>query len=394
MKLTCVAALASLTLAAPSLAAQEPQADGPRSHARVTSDSAGILNMPDAKAAAVQRPAAGTLLAVYRDTGQWLEVEVPGGYAVWVFGRYLSETADADVYRVNGNGVNLRPRPEGGVANYPLSQQLYAGDEVRVIERFDPALPLAADWVRIWSPAGVRAWIAKDQVTLLLPDEDADALWAQVLAGLAPSRGEELIKVRLAPPSTPTEVPADAEEESGNFDGAIEAAWKSMESQRAKSTPDWPAVRALFGDAEEAAISGADVAQVRQGLEAVAALEEASMLRAKLMEERLRREEAARREQERVWAESREKDPLGGVFLVRGALEGAQRGEGETARKQYFVKFGQELVAEVVCVSGRYDLDLFVGYQVGVRGTQLRSAEEGGLQHIEVTRLEVIARRP
>ena len=35
---------------------------------------------------------------------------------------------------------------------------------------------------------------------------------------------------------------------------------------------------------------------------------------------------------------------------------------------------GGEVVFEISCDSGRYDLDLFQGYELGVRGTTLRAA--------------------
>jgi hypothetical protein len=360
---------------------------------RVAGATARILNMQDDKGSEVQKPAAGSLLAIYRDTGTWLEVEVPGGFPVWVFGRYLGATAEPDVYRVNGDGVNLRPSPSTGVTNFPLSQQLYSGDQVRVIERADPKLPLKEDWVRIWSPPGVRGWIDKSATKALAGGEDGAALWKAAVAAL-PAAPERAANAKTKPATTEAAVPNVGGDQKARFETAFQAAAERTEAERAKATPDWGAVRSLYADAQRAASDGAELAQVRAGLKAVDALEEASQLRSRLEDERRRREEAARLEQERVWAESREKDPLGGVFLARGALERVVEGAGGAAQKRYYVKFGNGVVAEIVCVSGRYDLDVFVGYQIGVRGTELRPAEDDGLRHIEVTRLEVISRRP
>jgi len=408
MKLFTVASLALLApLAAPSAGpvavstlptAPPVQDEAPTAYARVAGAGARVFNMQDDKGTVVQKPAAGTLLAVYRDTGSWLEVEVPGGFPVWVFGRFLGATAEADVYRVNGDGVNLRPKPSTGVTNFPLSQQLYTGDQVRVIERADPKLPLKQDWVRIWSPPGVRGWIQKSDAKMLAAGEDGAGLWKAAVAAL-PAAPERAQKARTKPAETqPAATEASAPKPSADgkakFEAALQTALDRAEAERAKDTPDWGAVRALYAEAQRAATDGAELAQVRSGLKAVDALEEASQLRAQLEGEKRRREEAARLEQERVWAESREKDPLGGVFLARGALERVVAGVGEAATKRYFLKFGTGVVAEVVCVSGRYDLDVFVGYQIGVRGTELRAAEDDGLRHIEVTRVEVIARRP
>ena len=247
----------------------------------------------------------------------------------------------------------------------------------------------------MWSPPGVHAWIAKTDVTALKPDEDGAKLWAQALSSLppAPQRAEEARQGSTPPAAKPETKPTaekPAEKDPALFTQALEAAFHQMEEERTKDTPDWPSVRALFASAEAAANNGAEVTQVRQGLETLGAFEEASRLRARLEQERLAREEQARREQERVWELSRAKDPLGGVFLARGALE--RVGEGDAQR--YLLRFGTDVSAEILCVSGRYDLDLFTGYHVGVKGMELPLAASDAPRRIEVTRLEVIARRP
>lgn len=400
MKLLRLAACSAF-LALPCAAQSVGAVDSPARYARVAISGARVLNLNDANATEVHKPAQGTLLAVFRETDEWLEVETPGGFAVWVYGRYLGETGEPDVYRVNGDGVNLRPQPSRGVTNFPLGQQLYAGDQVRVIERADAALALKDDWVRVWSPPGVRAWIAKSSTEPLDAGEDGAALWMAALASLpsAPARAEAARKSGAADAATDGARDASSgtngekSEAMAKFDAALEAAVTRMEDERMQPAPDWAAVRALFAEAERLAPSGAERAQVRLGLQTLVPLEEASALRARLEDERARLSEAARTEQERVQAASREKDPLGGVYLVRGGLERVTEGAGESATRRYFVRFGTGAVAEIICVSGRYDLDLFVGYQVGVRGTELRPAVDDGLRHIEVTRLEVIGRR-
>jgi hypothetical protein len=382
--------------------------DAPARYARVSAAGARVLNLNDANAAEVHRPSKGSLLAVYRETDAWLEVEAPGGFAVWVFGRFLGETAEPDVYRVNGDGVNLRPQPSRGVTNFPLGQQLYTGDQVRVIERADPTLPLKEDWVRIWSPPGVRGWIARDAVSDLAPGEEGAALWKTALAGLpsAPARADaaRLAKEAAAgaqgrdgASSTAANSPAPAPERSAEtkaFDGALDAAVTRMEDERNRPEPDWSSVRALFTEAERQAPTGAERLQVRQGLQTLAALEEASALRARLEQEKVNRAEAVHRERDRVQAESREKDPLGGVFLARGGLERRIEGVGDAQSKRYFLRFGTGVGAEIVCVSGRYDLDLYVGYQIGVRGLEIAPASGESPRQIEVSRLEVTGRRP
>src|SRR5688572_24781713 len=135
--------------------------DQPLRYARVAVEGAAIRNLPDVKAKTIAQPAKGDLVAVYKEVSSgWLEVEVPGGFAVWVFGKYLEPTAEEGVYEVNGNAVNLRPGPSSDlstdVTNFPLPQRLQAGDKLRLIALQDPAKPLAETWAQVWSPPGVR----------------------------------------------------------------------------------------------------------------------------------------------------------------------------------------------------------------------------------------------
>ncbi len=390
MKLNRFSAALSLALVlAFPLAAQT---DAPQRYARVGVKDARALTLPDDQANEVVKLPEKTLVAVFRDTGSWLEVEVPGGYPVWIFGRYLKATDEEDVYQINGNGVNLRPKPTAEVSNYPLAQHLYAGDKVRVIERADPGLPLEKDWMRIWTPPGVRAWIAKGDAKALAAGEDGKAAWKEALANLPPAPARaKAAREASTKPAAETKKPPQAG--GAKFGELFDAAWKRLEAERGKDTPDWPAVRAAFTEAQAVAPTGADVARVSQALSTLTALEEASSLRAELQAERKRREEEALRRQQDIWERSRAKDPLGDVFLSRGALERVSDPDGKA---RYFLRFGGELVSEIVCVSGRYDLDLFASYEVGVKGMELVAPDGGSADpiRIEVTRLEILSRRP
>ena len=128
----------------------------------------------------------------------------------------------------------------------------------------------------------------------------------------------------------------------------------------------------------------------RADLERVAALEQAATLRTELERERERRAEAARAEHARVLESSRKKDPLGHVFLARGVL---LRRVGTDGIPHYLLRFGNDVTHELVCASGRYELDLFAGYEVGVQGEERPAAGPDGQRVLEVSRLEVIARR-
>lgn len=356
--------------------------DEPLRYGRIAAEGITILNLADEKGKAVAQPQKGQLVAVYKEHASgWLEVEVPGGYPVWVFGKFLGAGAEPNVYEVTGSGVNLRPEPSSEVVtNFPLPQRLQPGDKVRGIELQDPAKPLADNWVRVWSPPGVRAFVKSSVVEGLAAGEVGTALWNQALQALPaapPARLE---------PARPNE-PSAAEKQESEGRTALEAARAALENERKKDTPDYAPIRAEF---EKLVAAGGPVAiEARAELRTVATLVEAAHLRADLERERLRRAEEARAAQEKVWEQSKEKDPFGGVFPVRGVVERRTSTDGIP---RFFLRFGKDTVCELVCSSGRYDLSTFAGVEVGVHGSEIAS-RTGEVPTFELSKLEVLAVR-
>ncbi|MCZ6598550.1 MAG: hypothetical protein O7B99_12985 [Planctomycetota bacterium] len=388
MKIQRIILVCTLLLVVGGLAFAQQEKE-PLRYVRVKANDAKITNLRSRHGAELLRPAKGSIVAVHLDDEDWLEVEVPGGYAVWIFGRNLKETDEPDVYEVTATAVLLRPRPKS-LESYPLKQKLYPGDRARVIGRNDAKLPLAEDWVRVWSPPGVRAWIAAADVEPLPDGEDGKRLWAEAMKSLPPPPAVE--KTLAQRSQTPSEASAQQEVDRDKaFREALEAARKLLESEGQKDQPDIAALRAAFEGARELAPSGAQAVEAQSGLGSVAWLEEASALRVELELERKRVADELARGQAEIRERSKAKDPLGDVFLSRGALERVVDPEGHA---RYYVRFGRKVVSELVCVSGRYDLDVYTGYEIGVRGMDLRSpAGAEGPDRIEVTRLEVLARR-
>jgi hypothetical protein len=95
--------------------------------------------------------------------------------------------------------------------------------------------------------------------------------------------------------------------------------------------------------------------------------------------------------------EAGKRDPYFGRFDARGWLVPLYAKGQETPT--YMLRWGGADVAEVVCFSGRYDMSVFAGYELGVNGAQLRSAMEasagtpGRVPQLDVRRLEVLASR-
>jgi hypothetical protein len=360
---------------------QATEKERPLRYARVAADGAWISNLPDDKGREIARPKRGELVAVFKDgaTG-WLEVEVPGGFAVWVFGRYLEPTDEAGLYRVTGNAVNLRPAPTSDVTSFPLPQRLQTDDKVRVIEVLEPEKPLAETWVRLWSPPGVRGYLKSAAVEGLTPAEDGPALWAQAVAA-RPSTPP----IRATQPELKT--PSEAELRETEARTALDEAKAALERERQRETPDYDGVQAAL-DAVVAR-GGAAAIEARAELRTLAMLREAATFKAELERERQRHAAEALAEQKRVWERSQEKDPLGGAFATRGVVE---RRTGADGIPRFFLSFGSGPVCELTCPSGRYDLSTYNGVEVGVHGSAVTS-RTGELPTYEVARLEVLAVR-
>ena len=359
-------------------------ASKPLRYGRISAEGVAIRNLADDKGKEIARPAKGDLVAVYKETSGWLEVEVPGGFAVWIFGKYLQPTAQEGLYEVVGNAINLRPGPSSDLStdvnNFPLPQRLQAGDKLRLIELQEPAKPLSETWARVWSPPGVRGLVRAAQVSALGASEDGATLWTAALAAV-PS----VPPVRAAQPRASEPSPAEQRVVEGA--AALEEARKLLESERVKETPDYDAVEAALNAV--VAHGGTVALEARAELRTLATLREAAALKSDLERERARRAQEVLDEQKRVWERSREKDPFGGVFAARGVVERRTASDGIA---RFYLRFGGEISCELVCSSGRYDFSTFAGTEVGIHGSEITS-RTGEVPTFEVGRVEVLAVR-
>jgi hypothetical protein len=367
---------------APSVA--QAASDRPLRYARVSGEGAAIYNLEDEKGKDIARPAKGQLVAVYEENASgWLEVEIPGGFPVWVFGKYLGTTDDPALLEVTGNAINLRPLPSSDVTSFPLPQRLQAGDKVRVIELAEPEKPLAETWVRVWSPPGVRGFLKSSLVEGLTQGEDGAALWTAALAKLP---AEARVTEASGTPGR-TQEPSEAERREAEARVALEEARALLAAEKAKETPDFAPVESALQAL--VATGGAIAIEARAELRTLGLEREAAALRAELQAERQRRSEEVLDKQQEVWEKSKLKDPLGGVFAARGVVERRTNAEGIG---RFFLRFGTDTTAELVCTSGRYDLSAFNGTEVGVHGSEIAS-RTGEFPTYEVARLEVLAVR-
>lgn len=379
--------------------AQDPRSEEPLRYMRVSAEDASVRNLADERGNELARPAKSSLVGVFRELKDWLEVEVPGGYAVWVHGRYLRSVPDAEgILEVTRNAINMRPLPNSSVTSFPLPQRLHAGDRVRFIEFLDPQSAMEETWVRIWSPPGVRAWIPRSAVESLPSGQSGAAVWKDALANLAGTEAPPVERKEAPNPKKSEEEQqaaalAEASAKSAETEArqALDAARALLGAERAKPTPDFVPVRRALESVVSLSPEGGVGVEARHELRLLEFHEEHAALRAELELERKRRTEELMERQEEVWRESKSKDPLRDAFAVRGVLK---RRPDANGTPHFFVYFGGDEMGEVVCTSGRYDLDLFAGYEVGVQGTPFGATEEDGRPAaFEVSRLEVIARR-
>jgi|GEM_PF-2911524 len=346
----------------------DPAQPTPQRFVRARSGGVTVRNLADVHGVPLADVRADGLMAVYGESAGWLEVDVPGGLPVWVFGRYLREVEGVEgVLEVTHNNVNMRPRAGSDVNNFPLTVRLVAGDQVAVIAREDPDAPLAETWVRIWAPPGACGWVQTERTEPLADGIDGAAIWSAAETALA-SGGAPTGRGRAQRSSDASEVGVtEATAPVGTVAAreALATADELFMAERGLDRPDFASmrdayerVRALDPDGELATI-------VAGKLDTVGALEEVWRTRMLLEEERVERQREQARRQREQWERLRERDPFYGHFAVRGEL---QRFQGSDGAVSYRVVRGGVPRAAVRCTSGRFELDLFVGREVGLDG--------------------------
>ena len=343
------------------------------------------------------------MLAVYGENGSWLDVEVPGGLPVWVFGEFLRPTATPGIYEVTGNYVIQRPRPSSEPSSYPLRQRLYSGDRVEFIQRDDSSKAFAQDWVQVWSPYGVRAWVAQSETRPLPKGVSGPTLWSQaVMAAKDARRSAAIDAAALVVDATSGSANPNASIASTaqQQEAALEALGQAEElytREKALASPDYASVRTAYQNVLDLAVTGLVADKANDRILEVSARAEAFALAAEIEERRQNHD----RNLEQRWqaieaAAAQVDDPYADRYDVRGWVE---RIELEDGRVVWGLRWSGLFVAELEVGSRRYDLAVYEGFEVGIRGRELpitASPEVGYLNGgavFDVTRIEVLAGR-
>lgn len=376
--------------AVPSAVKQEA---GKLSYARVGTAGATARNLYDQQGLAVLELPAGTVLAVHGERSGWLDVEVPGGFKVWVFGEYVRAASEAGTLQITGDHVRMRPLPSSGAESLPLRQHLSRGDRVRMIRRNNSTLDLRQDWVQIWSPAGARAWVPASKTVALGAGDDGPKLWATAVVGAS---ARPVSKPAAVPASAPAKSPVA---EARKVTDLMRIADARLQSERAfeeaGGSPNYGAVVAAY-EAVLAVSDGGPTADVARGrIQLAQSYAEVYAIRVELEQGKAGLAAALeKRDQER--AAARERGVYEGRFGSRGWLETM---ETDTGEQVWILHWSGERVAEVICSTGRYDLSIFADYEIGIDGDVVRGPLTGMNEfdsrprQVDVSRIEVLSGR-
>ncbi|MDF1839031.1 MAG: hypothetical protein P1V35_14275 [Planctomycetota bacterium] len=401
--------LGSLLVVASSVATAAPQgATGTPATAKAATQNSlptyvrttvktAARNFQDRQGLPVQELPVGTLLRVHeRSLGKYAfyEVSAAAGMPVWVYGQYLESTDVENVLRVAGNHVNQRPRPNTDQGSTPLRTRLMATDRVQVIQRQDLNKPLEEDWVQVWGPARTRVWV---EVASTAPVTDLAAAAVEFQKGM-----RTLPKTKAKVPAKPT--PANAEKPKVAPIKVRPEATKSLryaDHLFAQAIADENATVEQLANVEQAyhrvldmAPAGTTVRELTiQQLEKLKVHQGVANLRLELAEAKERKAERGRE----IAQEQAQKDLRNTVTWGRFVARGWVESEVVDGNKHYFVRWDGERKVEIACASGRYNMDMFVGYQVGLQGQTRRAATPMTLETpavlslIDASRIEVIA---
>lgn len=369
-----------------------------------TADNTVIRNFEDRNGAALATLPKGTLVRVFRESqGRpvFSEVEVAGGVPVWVYGRYLQPTDVDGVLLVTGNRVNMRPMPNATPAAMPLRSKLDAGQRVKLIERANKAVAFGEDWIRVQSPSTAKAWI---ESTALRPVIDARAASAEWLDKTQPLPVARPRRVAASDASAPS---GDRTEPAADEPDAIPAAtlqllvqadelYDAARSLQSPTIEAWGDVCAAYESVMDAAPATSITYQkAYDRLQQAKAKRDFVALREEIIEAKQRSDREIQRIDEMLEAQRQRKTARWGRFEERGWLE-SRTVAGAT---RWYLVYGGETVAELRCLTDRYDLDLFEGYELGIIGREVAPVVRGTrtslpeARVVDAQRIEVISAR-
>lgn len=307
------------------------------------------------------------VLRVGRSEAGFREVLLPIGPLGYVHKNFTGELQPDGVVTTKGKGVAFRYRPRSGEA--PVTS---LADATRLF-----VVGVKDDWWQVRNP-GVVGWLPETEL--------------QVFA-------------------TPPETMQKAHAEFDKLQRGEVTAWLDGIKAAAEAKALADARRKTFGELQDRFTAELQKAPKEQHLDPIAAGVEALLPQVKddealafSVKELQRRigaqkwvvEATAVRDEQPVPATDIATPPPGNVAdpMERFQAVGFLRWEkGLTGPGNYVVEKGGQRLYYVQCSSGRYDIGLFVGCEVGIIGSRRRPTSDS-LRVLEVEKLEVLAARP
>jgi len=366
----CAALVATLTVS-PAVAQNEQAKYVVAGPSGVT-----IRNIRDDSGIPVGKWGPGTVLAVHEAMGTWTQVEPAGGLTCWVLGAYLTETETSGRYQVNGNGINMRPMPSTSNESFPLMQHLYVGDMVRMVGRKDPSVPFERDWIQIHTPKGVYGW-ALTSMLMAAPDPaQAASTWE--------GQWRVIMEAMGASDETPVEETTDTPKT------AIEDELVRAHRMMNESPPKYDEARNILVKLEAKALPGSALGKAaRNGINQVDAYKTIEVLQAQFEANRVEREQGEADRKAELERRRTKNTPLMGRYDGRGWIETRKTRDGEMA---WCLRFAGKDTCVVQCSTGRYDLSMYEGYEVGVIG-RMTNEIGVGQSTCDIRSIEVLSGR-
>jgi len=374
----------------PAPSGETPAPSWPR---YATGGSGSIYGLPDPGAPVLRELKAGEPLVVVGQKGALLEVEVPSGLSAWIYASYVRDGKEPGTVETIESDVNVRPEPRTDTRALPIARAR-KGQTFAVVGRQN-------DWVNVVVPAEVHGYVASASVTVT---GDSPAAHATEIGAasrwIEEARAEAVAKEKVRR--------ADEEKRRAEEDKRREAERKDQGARQlcadamvllrgAPSATDRDRASKMLADAAATSTSEAVAADVKRGRERIDNLAfyerestaEAERRERERAEARLAAEDAAKKLED---IRARQKDPqpidaFGARFTSMGWL---QRGLELTRGRTYSIQKGGRLLAYVSCPTGKYQLDDFVGREIGVIGSE-KQVEGFPASVIEVERIEVLA---
>jgi hypothetical protein len=392
-------AASALLLISPAISQETPDSSGtttPKKTINWVEANAGTKarSFPDRMGSLVVELDAGQLLKVVETssgTRPFHRVQVAGGFMVWVHGRYVTPTRNPAVLTVSGDRLNMRPMASSGPDSMALPDRLMLGTQVELAGRQDSSLPLDKDWVQIWAPPGSTFWVEGSETTVRTDEALAATEFASAARVMPKVVSKPKATSKPKPQVVTPPVKPGARRALTEADALYDAALKMTDADSAT----WTAVQNAYQKVQGLSVASTPLAQVAsRQMERCALRAQLAALGGDMTE----RDEVRRQRIAQLLDEQRLREmartPDWGRFDGRGWVE-AVDSAGEPTH--WYIWWAGKRRVELVSGDGRYDLNSYVGYQVGMAGAMRREYSPPTLEQdellplLDIRRLEVIA---